>query len=116
MNWRITTPNESIKFAAGEPICCVLPYPLELVNDMQIELHDMHEDPAFVEKVKGWEKQRQVDYQNQQKAEQEWAEQGKKPRMKDMWNSQYAKGRGSDNASIEYQTVLKCADVVDQRE
>jgi hypothetical protein len=55
MNWRITTPNETIKFAAGEPICRVLPYPLELLNDMKIELHDMHEDPAFVQKVKGWE-------------------------------------------------------------
>jgi hypothetical protein len=116
MNWRITTPNETIKFAAGEPICRVLPYPLELLNDMQIELHDMHEDPAFVQKVKGWEKQRQVDYRNQQKAEQEWAAQGKKPRMKDMWNSQYAKGLGSDDASVEHQTVFKCADVVDKRE
>jgi hypothetical protein len=116
MNWRITTPNETIRFAAGEPNCRVLPHPLELLNDMKIELHDMHEDPAFVQTVKGWEKQRQVDYQNQQKAEQEWAAQGKKPRMKDMWNSQYAKGRGSNDASVEHQTVFKCADVVDERD
>jgi hypothetical protein len=61
-------------------------------------------------------KQRQVDYQNQQKAEQEWAAQGKKPSMNDMWNSQYAKGRGSDDASVEHQAVFKCADVVDERD
>ena len=47
---------------------------------------------------------------------QEWAAQGKKPSMKDMWNSQYAKGRGSDDASVEHQTVFKCAPVVDERE
>ena len=29
-----------------------------------------------------WEQRRQVDYQNQQKAEQEWAAEGKKPAMK----------------------------------
>ena len=115
MNWRITTPKKAVRFAAGEPICRLLPYPLELLNEMNIELHDMQEDPAFVQKVKGWEQQRQVDYENQKKAEQEWVEQGKKPRMKDMWNSQYARGRGSDDASIEHQTVYKCVDVVDKR-
>lgn len=115
MNWRITTPEETIRFAAGEPICRVLPYPLELLNNMEIELHDMQEDPAFVAKVKGWEKQRQVDYENQQKAEKEWAAQGKKPKMKDLWNSQYARGRGSDGASTEHQAVFKCANVVDKR-
>lgn len=115
MNWRITTPKESIRFAAGEPICRVLPYPLELLNDMELELHDVQEDPVFMQKVKDWEKQRQVDYQNQQKAEQEWAAQGKKPAMKDLWNSQYAKGRGSDAGEVEHQNVWKCAEPVDKR-
>ncbi len=34
---------------------------------------------------------------------------------KDMWNSQYARGLGSDDAWVEHRTVFKCADVVDQR-
>lgn len=115
MNWRITTANKTIRFAAGDAICRVLPYPLALLNEMKIEIRDMQDDPAFMEKVKAWDKQRQVDYQNQKKAEQKWEAQGKKPKMKDLWNSQYAKGRGSDDGSAEHQNVFKCADVVDTR-
>ncbi len=115
MNWRITTPKTTVKFAAGDAICRVLPYPLDLLNNMELELHDTQEDPAFMQAVKDWEKQRQVDYQNQQKAEQEWAAEGKKPAMKDLWNSQYAKGRGSDAGEVEHQNVWKCAEPVDKR-
>jgi len=115
MNWRITMPKTTVKFAAGDPICRVLPYPLELLNNMELELHDTQEDPAFMRKVKDWEKQRQVDYQNQQKAEQKWAAEGKKPAMKDLWNSQYAKGRGSDAGAIEHQNIWKCNEPVDKR-
>ena len=115
MNWRITTPKTTVKFVAGDAICRVLPYPLELLNNMELELHDTQEDPAFMQKVKDWEKQRQVDYQNQQKAEQEWAAEGKKPAMKDLWNSQYAKGRGSDSGAVEHQNVWNCAEPVDKR-
>ena len=68
MNWRITTPGETIEFSAGEPICRVLPYPLALLNDVQVEIRDIGEDPAFMQKVGDWEKQRQVEYENQQKA------------------------------------------------
>jgi hypothetical protein len=115
MNWRITSAKKVIKFAAGDAICRIFPYPLELLNDMKIEIRDMQEDPAFMEKVKGWDKQRQVDYQNQKKAEQKWEAQGKKPAIKDLWNSQYAKGRGGDDLSVDHQNVFKCADVVDKR-
>lgn len=115
MNWRITTPKQSIRFAAGEPICRVLPYPLALLNSMHIEIHDMAEDPAFMQKVKDWEQQRQVDYENQKKAEAEWAANGQKPSMKELWNSQYAKGSGSADSQVEHQTVFKCANVRDER-
>ena len=44
----------------------------ELLNPVDVELRDMKEDPAFVERAVDWEKQRAVDFQ---------------------WNSQYARGR-----------------------
>ena len=116
MNWRITTPGETVTFKAGEPICRILPYPLELLNDMQIELHDMGEDPAFVERAVDWEQQRAVDYKKQREAEAKWAAEGSKPDLKELWNSQYARGRGSDTATAEHQNVFKCAEIDDQRE
>ena len=116
MNWRITTPEQTITFKAGEPICRILPYPLELLNDMHIELRDMKEDPAFVKRGMEWEKQRAVDYQKQRDAEARWAAEGTKPDMKELWNSQYSRGHGSDAGTVKHQNVFKCAEVEDRRE
>ena len=35
--------------------------------------------------------------------------------MKELWNSEYAKGRGSADSKVEHQNVFKCADVIDKR-
>lgn len=115
MNWRITTPGEDVAFAAGEPICRILPYPLELLNRTTVELHDVTEDPAFMARVRQWERQRQVDYQKQKEAAKEWAAAGVKPDLKDLWNSQYARGRGSDEAQVPHQNVFSCEEVADRR-
>ena len=115
MNWRITTAKETITFKAGEPICRILPYPLELLNEMRIELHDLNEDPAFMRRVSDWEQQRAVDYARRQEAEATWAAEGRQPDLKELWNSQYARGRGSDAAVVEHQNVFKCSEVKDRR-
>ncbi len=115
MNWRITTPGETVAFRAGEPICRILPYPLELLNDMRVELRNLSEDPVFAKRVEDWEKQRAVDYQKQREAEARWAAEGRKPDLKELWNSQYARGRGSDAGTTEHQNVYKCAEVDDRR-
>lgn len=115
MNWRITTPNETIRFAAGEPVCRILPYPLELLNDMQVEIRDMTEDPEFMQRMKNWETQRAEDYKSQQEAEQKWAAEGHEPDMQELWNSQYAKGRGADAGKAAHQNVFKCKEPKDKR-
>lgn len=115
MNWRITAAGEAIEFAAGEPICRILPYPLELLNDMQIELHDLAEDPVFSRQVGEWELERARNYESQKRAEARWAAEGVKPELKELWNSQYARGSGSNDAAVDHQPVFKCARVVDRR-
>lgn len=115
MNWRITQPNQSISFKAGEPICRIIPYPLALLNDMEMEIYNLEEDPAFMAKVQEWDRNRQVNYQKQREAEMKWAKEGKKPDMKELWNSQYAKGKGSEVGEVEHQNQFKVRDVVDKR-
>lgn len=115
MNWRLTSANTPVTFKAGEPICRIMPYPLALLNDMELELHDLSEDPAFMQQVQDWDRNRQVNYQKQKEAEQQWAKEGHKPELKELWNSQYAKGRGAENAKVEHQNVFKCKEVVDKR-
>ncbi|WP_051275611.1 DUF6065 family protein [Aestuariibacter salexigens] len=115
MNWRLTTPNEPVIFRAGEPICRIMPYPLALLNEMQMEIHDIGEDPVFLERVNQWQQERQRNYQKQKEAEAKWAKEGHKPEMKELWNSQYAKGQGSDIAEVKHQNIFKCAEPVDKR-
>ncbi|WP_343856637.1 DUF6065 family protein [Aliiglaciecola litoralis] len=115
MNWRITQADTPITFAAGEPICRIMPFPLTLLNEMQMEFHDLGEDPVFMQKVKEWESNRQRNYQKQKEAEASWAAQGKKPELKELWNSQYAKGQGSEIGKIKHQNVYKCHEPDDMR-
>jgi hypothetical protein len=65
MNWRLTEPNKTVKFKAGEPICRMMPYPLALSNDMQLEICDMQDDPNFMQQVQQWHKQRDASNESQ---------------------------------------------------
>lgn len=115
MNWRLTEPNKTVKFKAGEPICRVMPFPLALLNDFELEIHELEEDPVFMQKVSEWERQRQVNYQAQREAEQKWAAEGHRPELKELWNSQYAKGQGSEIGEISHQNIYKCSEPQDKR-
>lgn len=115
MNWRITEPEKTITFKAGEPICRITPYPIALLNDMQMELHSMDEDPEFMKLVQQWDKNRQVNYQKQKQAEQQWAQEERKPELKELWNSQYAKGGGSEISPTKHQNSFKCNEPLDKR-
>ena len=115
MNWRITEADKTIRFKAGEPICRITPYPIALLNDMQMELHSMEEDPEFMQLVQQWDRNRQVNYQKQKQAEQQWAQEGHKPELKELWNSQYAKGKGSEISTSKHQNVFKCNAPEDKR-
>lgn len=115
MNWRLTEPNKTVTFKAGEPICRIIPYPLALLNEMEIELHDLDEDPIFMNKVQQWNANRQANYASQKEAQDKWLREDKKPELKDLWNSQYAKGRGSEEAEIPHYNTFSCKDVVDKR-
>ncbi|MFT6902833.1 MAG: hypothetical protein ACJAXS_003052 [Colwellia sp.] len=115
MNWRMTEPNKTVKFKAGEPICRIMPYPLALLDDMQLEIHDMHEDPNFMQEVKQWDKQRAGNYQSQRKAEQQWADEGRKPELKELWDSNYAKGQAATPPKSKHQNLFKCSAPIDKR-
>jgi hypothetical protein len=115
MNWRMTEPNKTVKFKAGEPICRIVPYPLALLNDMQLEVHDMHEDPNFMQEVKQWDKQRAGNYQSQRTAEQKWKDEGRKPELKELWDSNYAKGQAATAPESKHQNLFKCPEPIDKR-
>jgi hypothetical protein len=114
MNWRITRPDVTVRFRAGEPIARIFPYPLGLLEDMEIEVHDLAEDPEFQRRFEAWGQQRQRNYaQRRQIAERGGAEEA--PDLDALWNRQYAKGAGADGNAREHQTVFRCRKVKDAR-
>jgi hypothetical protein len=48
MNWRMTEPNKTARFKVVVPMWYIVPYPLVLLDDMQLEIHDMHDVPHFM--------------------------------------------------------------------
>ena len=115
MNWKITTPNKRISFHAGEPICRIFPYPLALLGEIEMEIQDINDDPVFLKKMESWNQKRQENYQQKEQLEQQWLAEGKQPEIKDMWNTQYAKGIGSENNKHPHQNTFKCKEVKDKR-
>lgn len=114
MNWRITKPDCSVRFEAGEPIARVFPYPLALLDEMQMEIHDLSEDPVFEKRFLDWSKQRQQNYQQRQQIHDQ-SKPGENPDLQNLWNKQYAKGSDANEADREHQTIFRCQPVQDKR-
>jgi len=115
MSWRLTEANKNVKFKAGEAICRILPYPLALLNDMEMDICELNDDPEFLEQVNQWNKERQGNYVKQREAEQQWAKDGHKPELKELWNSNYAKGQACPAPKKPHQNLFKCAPPIDKR-
>ena len=114
MNWRITDADRTIRFEKGAPIARVFPYPLALLDETPMHLHELSEDPEFEQQFHEWARQRQTNYrQREQNAARERA--GQAPDMDALWNRQYARGEGSDEAGVKHQTVFRCPAPEDKR-
>lgn len=109
MNWRLTEPDKIVEFAAGEPICRVLPYPLALLEETTLEIHDLAEDPAFLEEVNQWGIARQQNVAKQQQDAERWIETGERPSGDGVWNTQYVRRKGKEVADgfLPHQTVFR---------
>ena len=114
MNWRITSSDRAISFEEGEPIARVFPYPLGMLDEAQLELRDLSEDPEFRQQFQAWSNQRQTSYkQRAQQQKQSGAEEAPDPDM--IWNRRYQRGTGSDGAGQKHQTVFQVKPVKDGR-
>ena len=115
MNWRITSPDVSIRFEEGEPIARVFPYPLDLLDATEVELHDLDEDLEFKRQFEDWGKQRQQNYQSRQQ-KLSTTQPGENPDLDSLWNRQYVKGKGASAAEVQHQSLFRCEPVRDLRQ
>ena len=115
MNWRITSPDVTIRFEEGEPIARIFPYPLELLDQTQVELHDLSENPEFEQQFRQWGEERKGNYLERQKKLAS-TKPGENPELNGLWNRQYARRKGAEGAELEHQTVFRCHGVIDKRQ
>lgn len=116
MNWRLTRKDRFVKFAKNEPICRILPYPIALLNETQLEITNLADDPGFMAEVNAFGAKRQENVAKQQEETKAWLETGKKPSGKGVWNSQYVRAKGTAKEGFApHQTVFSCAKPQDRR-
>jgi len=111
MNWRINDAKRTIRFEAGEPIARIFPYPLAPLDEFEVRIAKLDDDPAFRQEFIDWAKRRQQGYQERQAAEAKLAQTEQMPDLEQLWSRQYAKGQGADAATRKHQTVFRCKPV-----
>lgn len=109
MNWKITVPEKLVTFEKGEPICRIFPYPKNYVDQFQIEIRNLKDDPEFGERVADWEVQRR---EGRSKVD---LGQGEVD-YKEAFDTLYAKGRDvAGNVADDHKNILECKKVRDAR-
>jgi len=116
MNWRVTRKNKPVTFKKGEPIARVIPYPLALLDETNLEIDWLANDPGFMEEVNAFGKARAQNVAKQQADARRAAETGEELTGEGVWNAQYVKAKGKEGGGFaKHQTVFKCKDPKDVR-
>lgn len=111
MNWRITDATRTIRFEAGEPIARIFPYPLAPLDEFEVQVASLDDDPVLRDQFVDWARRRQQGYQKKEKIEASLGEDDPLPDPDEIWRRQYAKGQGADSAGHRHQTVFRCKPV-----
>lgn len=99
MNWRMTRPNHTVRFAAGEPICMVVPQPRGLLERLLPIRKPIQENPPLLAQYESWRDSRKAFNEALAKQESEAVKQG--------WQKSYMLGRaGSGERIPDHQTRL----------
>jgi hypothetical protein len=81
---------------------------------MEIEIHDLSEDPEFQRRFEAWGRERQRNYAERRQIAERGDTQAE-PDLDALWNRQYAKGSGAADSARDHQTVFRCRKVKDAR-
>ena len=58
MNWQFTRKRQKVRFEAGDPICCVFPYPRHYAAKFDAELRNINQDPKLYKQYVSWREDR----------------------------------------------------------
>ena len=99
MNWKLTRPNEWVRFDAGEPICMLVPIPRGFAEGFAPRIELLKTNPELHEKYKAWEASRSGFLQGLKTNDPDAVKQG--------WQKDYFQGKTADGGAFDgHQTRL----------
>src|SRR5579864_6430773 len=108
MNWKLTRPNHTVVFEAGEPVAMLVPQPRGELELFRPEIHDLADDPEVEAAFQRWSASR-----NQFNAE---LKQPGSEAQRQRWQKHYFQGGSVSNAKpVEHQSKLTLHPFVDRR-
>ena len=117
MNWRLTATDTEVTFKAGEPLARILPFPLALIEDTQLEVTDLASDQGFMAEVEAFGRARQQNVAKQQADARRAQETGEQLTGDGVWNAQYVRAKGNKEGGFApHQTIFKPSFPKDDRD
>ncbi len=110
MNWRFTRTNHPVRFEEGEPICCIMPVSLGLLENTRPEILNLGADPRTKAKFEEWSQSRNS-FNSDLRVQGSEARDAK-------WQRRYHKGQEPDGSPTPYahKTAVTVRPFVDHRQ
>lgn len=109
MNWKFTTPNEPVRFAAGEPMGTIIPVMLDMIESMSPTVLGMDKEPGLRERFTTWSQSRsefnvKLAARDPEATRQKW--------QRDYFQGKHAGGEGFEH---EHRTKMNLRAFIDER-
>lgn len=127
MNWRLTDKDRRVNFRKGEPIARIMPFPIALIDETELEITRLADDPGFAAEVAAFGKARQsnVAARNENVLTAQTRDNQNKsavmPSQSGVYNAQYVKAKGvkaggkTGQGYAPHQTVFRPKPPIDKR-
>jgi hypothetical protein len=103
MNWKLTRPHHTVRFARGEPICMIVPVPRGLAEQLEPVYVPLDANPEVAREYREWEKSRSTFNAELERLQPDAVKRG--------WQRDYMQGRSiSGREAQEHQTRLHLRD------
>ncbi|MFC1680981.1 DUF6065 family protein [Pseudomonadota bacterium] len=60
MNWKFTRKRMKVRFTKGEPICRILPYPRNYIEQFECKIEHIADNPGLYEEYMAWRRSREA--------------------------------------------------------
>lgn len=116
VNWKINQPNMPVTFKKGQPLARIMPFPLALIDETQLEIVSLSSDPGFKAEVTQFGQARAANVAAQRANIAKANAEGKTPSQEGVYNAHYVRAKGAgEPGQTPHQTIFKPHLPIDKR-